>query len=81
MGADSPRTEECLSGIESCPQTVPITECQCPRCGSEVRMGLPRAATVKSITAEDRPEAGNHRWKVRSIACQNGHEFFVLFEW
>jgi hypothetical protein len=44
-------------------------------------MGLPRAATVKSITAEDRPEAGNHRWKVRSIACQNGHEFFVLFEW
>jgi hypothetical protein len=44
-------------------------------------MGLPRGATVKSITAEREPEANAAERKVRSLVCQNGHEFFVLFEW
>lgn len=44
-------------------------------------MGLPKDATVKSITAAERPEADDERRKVRSLACRNDHEFFVLFEW
>lgn len=60
---------------------MPITEFQCPRCGSEVKMGLPRGATVKSVTAAERPAADEQRQKARSLACRNDHEFYVLFEW
>jgi hypothetical protein len=44
-------------------------------------MGLPKGATVKSITAAERPDADEARRKVRSLVCRNDHEFFVLFEW
>lgn len=44
-------------------------------------MGLPKEATVKSITVGERPESDERRWKTRLLACQNDHEFFVLFEW
>jgi hypothetical protein len=60
---------------------VPITEFQCPRCGSAVKMGLPRGSTVKSVTAAERPAAEDERWKARSLVCRNDHEFYVLFEW
>lgn len=60
---------------------MPITEFQCPQCGSEVKMGLPKESTVKSVTAAERPDAERSRWKTRSLVCRNEHEFYVLFEW
>jgi Fe2+ transport system protein FeoA len=44
-------------------------------------MGLPRGSTVKSVTATNRPEPDGERTKLRSLGCENGHEFQVLFEW
>jgi hypothetical protein len=60
---------------------VGITEFTCPLCGTEVEMGLPRDAVVKSVTAAERPEPDESRQKARRLRCQNGHGFFVLFEW
>lgn len=57
-----------------------ITELQCPECGADVSMGLPNDAVVQSVTATD-CEASGERQKVRLLACPNGHEFFVRFEW
>jgi len=44
-------------------------------------MGLPRGATVKSVTAVKKPEANAARRKVRPLVCRNDHELYVLFEW
>ncbi|WP_084509905.1 transcriptional regulator Brz [Haloplanus natans] len=60
---------------------MPITELQCPRCGANVKIGLPRSATVKSISTTERPEPAAESLKVRSLCCGNGHEFYVMFEW
>lgn len=62
-------------------RSVPITELPCPQCGSEVKMGLPRGATVKSVTAAERAEPAAPRRKMRSLVCHNDHELHVVFEW
>ncbi|MFB6157277.1 MAG: transcriptional regulator Brz [Haloferacaceae archaeon] len=62
-------------------KTVPISELPCPQCGSDVKVGLPKGSTVKSITVRERPESDEQRWKTREFTCRNGHEFFVAFEW
>ncbi|MFB6256023.1 MAG: transcriptional regulator Brz [Haloplanus sp.] len=59
---------------------MPITELQCPRCGSDVKMGLPRGATVKSISTTERPEPEAESLKLRSLACGNHHDLYVMFE-
>ena len=56
-------------------------EFTCPLCGTDVAMGLPRDAVVKSVTAAERPEPDGSGQKARRLRCQNDHEFFVLFEW
>ncbi|CAP14055.1 MULTISPECIES: bacteriorhodopsin-regulating transcriptional regulator Brz [Halobacterium] len=60
---------------------MPITDLHCPRCGSDVKMGLPMGATVKSVTAASRQEPTSDTQKVRTVECRNDHEFFVRFEW
>jgi hypothetical protein len=74
-------SEERLSEVPTWLPTVPITEFECPRCGDEVKMGLPKEATVKSVTQAERPEPADSRRKVRSLVCDNDHEFFVMFAW
>ncbi|MDH5019758.1 transcriptional regulator Brz [Halobacterium rubrum] len=60
---------------------MPITELQCPRCGTEVKMGLPMGATVKSVTAAEEPEPSDDDGKkLRALRCRNDHEFAVVFE-
>jgi hypothetical protein len=44
-------------------------------------MGLPRGATVKSVTAAERAEPAEPRRKMRSLVCHNDHELHVVFEW
>lgn len=61
--------------------TVPIKEIPCPQCGAEVTTGLPKGATVQSISASERSETTNSTRKARRVSCRNDHEFFVLFEW
>jgi len=56
-----------------------VATLECPECGTSVTMGLPRNATVKSITVESRPEPDDEREKVRRNTCENGHEFVVHF--
>jgi len=52
----------------------------CPECGAEAKMGLPRNATVKSVTTERREGPDDERVKVRENACPNGHRFYVTFD-
>lgn len=59
---------------------MPVRELRCPRCGSDVKMGLPGAATVKSVTANGSLTPAEDEQKARSLVCPNGHEFQVLFE-
>lgn len=56
-----------------------VVTLQCPECGVDVKMGLPRNATVKSIADESRREPDDDREKVRTNVCENDHEFFVHF--
>lgn len=58
---------------------MPPTELECPRCGAAVQFGLPRNATVESVTAEDvDPETTDDR-KTRKLACPEDHVFAVTF--
>lgn len=55
-----------------------IEQLSCPTCGATFEMGLPRGATVKSVTTEAREEPDDDRAKVRPNACPNGHECYVM---
>jgi len=81
MGYPDGHGETTLNLTPNLRSTVGITEIQCPQCGTDVRMGLPAGSVVKSVTAADQPETDGPRQKARPIACDNGHECFVLFEW
>ncbi len=52
----------------------------CPVCEDEVRMGIPDGATIQSISTEPREEPEDPGKKVREIACEAEHHFFVFFE-
>lgn len=43
-------------------------------------MGIPDGATVKSISTEPQEEPEDPGKKVREIACDADHHFFVFFE-
>lgn len=58
-----------------------VVTLRCPECGNEVKMGLPRDATVKSVTTEPREEPDRPREKVRENVCENDHEFLVHFRY
>lgn len=57
---------------------MPVLDLRCPACGAEVTVGLPRGATVKSVTEEGVGSAVMTH-KVRKLACENGHQFHVAF--
>ena len=56
-----------------------IRTLECPVCGSAVRMGLPNGATVESISTEAEPVGEEPSRKVRQLACDDDHEFYVTF--
>lgn len=58
-----------------------VVTLQCPECGVDVKMGLPRNATVKSVTVERRSEPDDEREKVRGNICENEHHFVVHFRY
>ncbi|MDY6774745.1 MAG: transcriptional regulator [Halobacteria archaeon] len=64
---------------------MPVRDIRCPVCGVEVRMGLPRDATVKGVfesddeTEDDAANRDGSR-KLRRLSCSNDHVFGVLFE-
>lgn len=68
------------------PERVPDAV-DCPVCGEQVRMGLPRSAAVEAVTVgidaerDETYRSESPRHKRRVNRCENGHRFHVYFEY
>lgn len=53
----------------------------CPLCGGTARMGLPRDATIESVTSIKEDSVDKNHGKIRTIECVNRHLVQVCFSY